>query len=241
MALRPPHPRKQEALEMLRGGATVRQVAEALGIKANTVKVWKKRAGITRGSTGEGYKAKTGRVQGKGTGEDLTTPSNVISIHEEKRGKKRERDREGETAAERLEDWKDRRTQKRLRAMPRIDRVKLLNIARRLIDMLDTGLMCPACDGDDAQPLTAQEFSLYTRSYTQHLDRLSSSVNVEELLKEEREERGAEFYETPEGHREISRELRRIGPRLLTDALKADPEALRILRLAVDRATGLTG
>ncbi len=125
--------------------------------------------------------------------------------------------------------------------MPRIDRVKILNIARRLIDMMDTGLMCPACDGDDAKPLTAQEFSLYTRSYTQHLDRLSSSVNVEELLREEGEERGAEFYETPEGHREISRELRRIGPRLLTDALKADPEALRILRLAVDRATGLTG
>ncbi len=217
---------------MLRGGATVRAVAEALDIKANTVKVWKKRAGITRGSTGGGYRAKTGRVQGKGTGEGPTTPSNVVAIHKGKRG---------ETAAERLEGWKDRRTVKRLRAMPRIDRVKLLNIARRLIDMMDTGLMCPACDGDDAKPLTAQEFSLYTRSYTQHLDRLSSSVNVEELLREEGEERGAEFYETPEGHREISRELRRIGPRLLTDALKADPEALRILRLAVDRATGLTG
>ena len=121
----------------------------------------------------------------------------------------------------------------RARATPPVDRLVLRRIARQLIRKLDTGLMCPTCDGDAAEPLKPHEFGAYTKAYVQHLDALARSLEVEGTLSDA--EAGADELDldSPETVAALGRSLTQLGPRRLVAVLEADGQAARVVRAAL--------
>lgn len=128
----------------------------------------------------------------------------------------------------------------RARATPPVDRLVLRRIARQLIRKLDTGLMCPTCDGEAAQPLKPHEFGAYTKAYVQHLDALARSLEVEGTLSDAETGDDALDLDSPETIAALGRSLNQLGPRRLMAVLEADGQAARVVRAALaelDRAT----
>ena len=128
----------------------------------------------------------------------------------------------------------------RARATPPVDRLVLRRIARQLIRKLDTGLMCPTCDGEAAEPLKPHEFGAYTKAYVQHLDALARSLEVEGTLSDAETGDDALDLDSPETVAALGRSLTQLGPRRLVAVLEADGQAARVVRAALaelDRAT----
>ena len=128
----------------------------------------------------------------------------------------------------------------RARAVPPVDRTTLRRIARTLIRKLDTGLMCPSCDGEEAQPLKPGEFALYTKAYVQHLDALARSLEVEEQLSDTAATAAADL-DDPEVLAEIGRNLETIGARRLSQVLSDNDRARAIVEAALSHAQRSTG
>ena len=148
------------------------------------------------------------------------------------------------TKREKLEESHERfqtaRISSRARATPPVDRLALRRIARQLIRKLDTGLMCPTCDGEAAEPLRPSDFALYTKAYVQHLDALARSMEVEGTLSDADTGDDALDLDSPETIAALGRSLSQLGPRRLAAVLEADGKAARIVRAALaemDRAT----
>ena len=110
---------KEKALRDLQQGEALKTVRERYGIKRNTLNAWVSRW------------RKAGALPPLG-GEVVRLPST-------------------KTKREKLEESHERfrtaRISSRARATPPVDRIALRRIARQLIRKLDTGLMCPTCDG----------------------------------------------------------------------------------------------
>ena len=205
---------KEKALRDLQQGEALKTVRERYGIKRNTLNAWVSRW------------RKAGTLPAIG-GQILAphVTDNVVTLPR--------KPRKPEKAAERIDGWKDKRTAKRSRAIPPVDRSTLRRIARRLIAKLDTGLMCPTCDGESAQPLSAQDFSLYTRAYVQQLDALARSLEVEGTLSDADTGDDALDLDSPETIAALGRSLIQLGPRRLAAVLEADGKAARIVRAAL--------
>ena len=204
---------KEKALRDLQQGEALKTVRERYGIKRNTLNAWVSRW------------RKAGALPPLG-GEVVTLPAKPKTSREKIERRNRE--------------LVNIRSTSRARATPPVDRLVLRRIARQLIRKLDTGLMCPTCDGDAAEPLKPHEFGAYTKAYVQHLDALARSLEVEGTLSDA--EAGADELDldSPETVAALGRSLTQLGPRRLVAVLEADEQAARIVRAALaelDRAT----
>jgi len=129
--------------------------------------------------------------------------------------------------------FRQQRVSSRARSTPPVDRLALRRIARQLIRKLDTGLMCPTCDGDAAEPLRPSDFALYTKAYVQHLDALARSLEVEGTLSDAETGDDALDLDSPETIAALGRSLNQLGPRRLVAVLEADGQAARVVRAAL--------
>ena len=137
--------------------------------------------------------------------------------------------------------YREQRISSRARATPPVDRLVLRRIARQLVRKLDTGLMCPTCDGEDAQPLKPGEFLSLTKAYVTHLDALARSLEVEGTLADAETGDDELDLDSPETVAALGRSLTQLGPRRLVAVLEADGQAARVVRAALaelDRAAG---
>jgi len=205
-------PDKTKALAAVKRGENPRTVAERHGVAWPTFRVWMSRW------------RKSGKLPPLG-GEVVRLPST-------------------KTKREKLEESHERfrtaRISSRARATPPVDRIALRRIARQLIRKLDTGLMCPTCDGEAAAPLKPSDFALYTKAYVQHLDALARSLEVEGTLSDADTGDDALDLDSPETVAALGRSLTQLGPRRLMAVLEADEQAARVVRAALaelDRAT----
>ena len=141
------------------------------------------------------------------------------------------------TKQEKLEQshrrFREQRVSSRARSTPPVDRLALRRIARQLIRKLDTGLMCPTCDGEAAEPLRPSDFALYTKAYVQHLDALARSLEVEGTLGDAETGDDALDLDSPETIAALGRSLNQLGPRRLVAVLEADGQAARVVRAAL--------
>ena len=196
---------KEQALRDLQQGEALKTVRERYGIKRNTLNAWVSRW------------RKAGALPSLG-GEVVRLPST-------------------KTKREKLEESHERfrtaRISSRARATPPVDRIALRRIARQLIRKLDTGLMCPTCDGEAAAPLKPSDFALYTKAYVQHLDALARSLEVEGTLGDADTGDDALDLDSPETVAALGRSLTQLGPRRLVAVLEADEQAARVVRAAL--------
>ena len=132
-------------------------------------------------------------------------------------------------------EQEETRNERRARAIGPVDRPALRRITRRIVAILDTGLQCPICEPENAEPLTASQFGTYTKAYTQHLDTIGKSLELEDRLSDA--EGTAEIdYTSPEGRSAIAQAITELGPRLLSEALQTNAQALRVAEAAVNDA-----
>ena len=197
---------KEQALQDLQQGEALKTVRERYGIKRNTLNAWVSRW------------RKAGALPSLG-GEVVTLPAKPKTSREKIELRNRE-----------LVALK---SASRARATPPVDRLVLRRIARQLIRKLDTGLMCPTCDGDAAEPLKPHEFGAYTKAYVQHLDALARSLEVEGTLSDADTGDDALDLDSPETVAALGRSLTQLGPRRLVAVLEADEQAARVVRAAL--------
>ena len=199
---------KAQALQDLQSGEAPIDVRERYGIKRKTLNTWIHRW------------RRSGHLP-------TTPPGNVVSLPQT-----------GKTKAEKLREahrmQSEQRLSARARSIPPVDRLVLRRIARKIIHKLDSGLMCSTCDGDEAQPLTASDFHLYTRSYVQHLDALSRSLEVETTLGGVSDDGDALDLDSPETIAALGRSLIRLGPRRLAAVMESDSEAAAVVQAALN-------
>jgi len=217
---RAPHPQKALALAAIQAGNDPRATADRLDVSWPTMRVWlsrwRARGLLQRPVT---QKAADTNVL------PMRRPGGRTHDPDEKR-KKRE--------AHRVE-MEERRSSRRARAIGPVDRPALRRITRRIVAMLDTGLQCPICEPENAEPLTASQFGTYTKAYTQHLDTIGKSLELEDRLSDA--EGTAEIdYTSPEGRAAIAQAITDLGPRLLSEALQTNRSALRVAEAAVNDA-----
>ncbi len=221
------HPHKPDALKAVQSGEDPRTVSDRLGIPWGTMRVW-----VSRWRKGGKLTPVTAPA----------TPSNVVTLPQKVRPVGKTKDPEARTRKREKgrASYEQDKADRRARAIPAVDKPVLRRIARRLVGILDAGLMCPSCAPEVAQPLTPGEFHLYTKSYVQHLDSLGRSLELEGTLSEV-EETDEEGIDTPEGRAALADALVQIGPRMLSTILQDSPAALKAVEAAVSDALRRTG
>ena len=199
---------KAAALAAVQRGDEPKNVAERHGVTWATFRVWMSRW------------RKAGKLPPLG--------GQVVTLPAKPREKTKREKREGHNR-----EWRASRASSRASATPPVDRIALRRIARQLIRKLDTGLMCPTCDGEAAAPLKPSDFALYTKAYVQHLDALARSLEVEGTLSDADTGDDALDLDSPETVAALGRSLTQLGPRRLVAVLEADGQAARVVRAAL--------
>ena len=233
---RPPHPSRERALHDLRNGDSIAAVSERYGVKAGTVRSWKRTLD-----------------------QSAPPPANVLPLPQRKpaggvkKGSRAGGD-DGKVEKVRPPNKEQRMLSARSRAISPIDRPQIRDTLRRLAVMLNTHLFCRHCEPDSlltrvdykGNPipniLGARDFHLYSKSYTTHLDRMGVELEAEGRLEEqESTERDADYYEGEEGRAELAADLTKIGPRLLAMVLAENPQTRAIVQAALDHSHRSTG
>lgn len=196
---------KAQALAAIQRGEDPKTVAERHGVSWPTFRVWMSRW------------RKAGKLPPLG-GQVVKLPA------------KKTKQQKLEASHQR---YREQRISSRARATPPVDRLVLRRIARQLVRKLDTGLMCPTCDGEDAQPLKPGEFLSLTKAYVTHLDALARSLEVEGTLADAETGDDELDLDSPETVAALGRSLTQLGPRRLVAVLEADGQAARVVRAAL--------
>ena len=212
-------PHKADVLAAIQRGEDPRSVAACYSVPWGTVRVWMSRW------------RKAGKLSEspppRPVADVVALPATPQQTRDQKRIAAQQQQRQDRIAS-------------RVCATPAVDRPTLRRIARTLIRKLDTGLMCPTCDGEEAQPLKPNEFALYTKAYVQHLDALARSLEVEEQLSDTAATAAADL-DDPEVLAEIGRNLETIGARRLSEVLSDNDRARAIVEAALSHAQRSTG
>jgi len=236
---RPPHPAKAQALLDLNSGDTIAAVSARYGVKAGTVRSWK-------------------RALDKGT---VTPPANVVALptrkpadRVKKGGKTKDEARKARKLAEYRANIARAKAETRVAALGPVDRSSVRKVIRRLVRVQETGLWCPNCEpgmvlnlDKDGQPpqfnrLEPKDFLSMTRALHLNLEKLGPLLEAEGRLEEpESTERDADYYEGAEGRAELATDLVRIGPRLLAMVLAENPQTRAIVQAALDHSHRSTG
>ena len=186
------------------------EVAEKHGVNVNTL-----RSRISRERAKPGH----GRL---GTGPKLSVLPGSRPGSRQPRAQRGQRGRTGghaathETKVQRdarvAEQVRDRRDRRALESLDPITRQTLRRVVRRQVNMLEAGLLCPHCDGEDAQPLDVRSIRDLTVAVNNTMKTMPGLMTFEESLEEPEPELD---LSSPEGQQQLAAHLNR-SPRLVS-------------------------